>query len=166
MSRRSDWRTLVQSEPRPIVTTWRIAVPDYQQKDFHTVTAYVYGRLDLVDFLVQVLGAKERHRGSNPEMFHGEFTIGDSVIMVGIGKSIPPEFRPPAQWGVRPDSKEPPPGTFYVYVSDVEAAYKRALQMGMTSLSEAADQDWGDRMAGVRDSYGNHWWIATFTGSK
>jgi hypothetical protein len=55
-------------------------VPDYQQKDFHTVTAYVYGRLDLVDFLVQVLGAKERHRGSNPEMLHGEFTIGDSVI--------------------------------------------------------------------------------------
>ena len=95
-------------------------MPDYQQKDFHTVTAYVYGRLDLVDFLVQVLGAKERQRGSNPEMFHGEFTIGDSVIMVGIGKSIPPEFRPPAQWGVRPDSKEPPPGTFYVYVSDVD----------------------------------------------
>ena len=141
-------------------------MPDYQQKDFHTVTHYVYGRLDLIDFLKEVFGAEERHRGSDPDAFHGELKIGDSIVIVGVGKSIPPEFAPPPTWGVKSDSKAPPPSPAYVYVSDVDAAYQRAIRMGATSLCEPSDQPWRDRMAGVRDSYGNCWWIATFKGPK
>jgi PhnB protein len=139
---------------------------EYQQKDFHTVTPYVYGRLDLIDFLKEVFGAEQKHRGSDPENFHGEVRIGDSVVMVGIGKAVPPEFGPPDMWGTKPESKPPPPSTAYVYVPDVDAAYRRAIALGAASLSEPADQPWRDRMAGVRDSYGNSWWIATFKGPK
>jgi PhnB protein len=138
---------------------------EYQQRDFHTVTPYVYGRLDLIDFLKEVFGAEQKHRGSDPENFHGEFRIGDSVVMVGIGKTVPPEFGPPDMWGTKSETKPPTPSTAYVYVPDVDAAYRRALALGAVSLSEPADQPWRDRMAGVRDSYGNSWWIATFKGA-
>jgi len=43
----------------------------------------------------------------------------------------------------------------------VDAAYKRAVQAGGTSLREPADQFYGDRSAGVQDACGNQWWLAT-----
>lgn len=48
------------------------------------------------------------------------------------------------------------------YVEDTDAVYQRALQAGATSLREPADQFYGDRMSGVRDAFGNQWWIATY----
>ncbi len=36
-----------------------------------------------------------------------------------------------------------------------------SLQAGATSVMEPADQFYGDRNAGVKDSAGNCWWIAT-----
>jgi PhnB protein len=56
---------------------------------------------------------------------------------------------------------KPMPGAIYVYVSDTDTTYQRALQAGGTSLMEPADQFHGDRMAGVQDPFGNVWWIAT-----
>ena len=52
-------------------------------------------------------------------------------------------------------------GHTIVYVSDTDAIYKRALQAGATSLTEPADQFYGDRNASVQDPSGNRWWIAT-----
>jgi uncharacterized glyoxalase superfamily protein PhnB len=43
----------------------------------------------------------------------------------------------------------------------VDEVYRRALQAGAKSDREPADQFYGDRMAGVSDSGGNQWWIAT-----
>ncbi len=56
---------------------------------------------------------------------------------------------------------QPMPGSIHLYVHDTDAAYKRALQAGATSLREPADQFYGDRSAGVKDPVGDHWWIAT-----
>src|SRR3989442_4434617 len=36
-----------------------------------------------------------------------------------------------------------------------------ALKAGATSLREPMDAFYGDRTAGVKDSFGNSWWIAT-----
>ena len=55
----------------------------------------------------------------------------------------------------------PMPGSIYLYINDTDAAYKRALQAGATSVMEPADQFYGDRNAGVKDSSGNIRWIAT-----
>jgi uncharacterized glyoxalase superfamily protein PhnB len=59
-------------------------------------------------------------------------------------------------------------GAFHVYVRDCDAAYKRALEAGGKSLTEPADQEYGERSAGVVDAAGNHWYIATYkeTGYK
>ena len=49
----------------------------------------------------------------------------------------------------------------YVYVDDADAAYQRALAAGAASVQAPADQFYGDRSGGVRDPFGNLWWIAT-----
>jgi len=48
-----------------------------------------------------------------------------------------------------------------LYVEDCETVYKQALNAGAKSLREPADQFYGDRMAGVADPFGFHWWIGT-----
>jgi len=45
-------------------------------------------------------------------------------------------------------------------VDDADALYERALAAGATSLSPPTDQKYGDRVAAVEDSIGNHWFIA------
>jgi PhnB protein len=50
---------------------------------------------------------------------------------------------------------------FYLYVPDVDAMYHRAVGAGGTSMTEPADQPYGDRIAVVKDSFGNQWVLAT-----
>ena len=59
------------------------------------------------------------------------------------------------------DQWKPMPAMFYLYVEDVDAVYKRALEAGAKSIQEPATQAYGDRSGGVADSQGNQWWIAT-----
>ena len=116
---------------------------------FHSVTPYltVPGVAKLLDFLKQAFEAQELHRLTRPDgtIMHAELRIGDSPVMMGepMGGS-PPMF-----------------GSLYLYVHDVDAVYQRALQAGATSVSEPADQFYGDRSAGIKDPVGNQWWIAT-----
>jgi PhnB protein len=56
---------------------------------------------------------------------------------------------------------QPMPTMFYLYVPDVDALYQRAINAGATSMSAPADQPYGDRSAGVKDAFGNQWYIAT-----
>jgi uncharacterized glyoxalase superfamily protein PhnB len=55
------------------------------------------------------------------------------------------------------------PNTIYMYVPDVDAAYRRAMAApgAAQSLREPTDEWYGDRSAGVQDSQGNQWWLAT-----
>ena len=141
-------------------------MPEYQQKDFHTVTPYIYGRLGLIDFLKKAFGAELRYGDtSQEEGIHAEIKIGDSIVMLGIAKTTPREFGPSSEWN-KPPKEAPPPATLYVYLPDADAAYTRALSLGARSIGEPADMPWGDRVAGVADPYGNKWWVATFKGGK
>jgi uncharacterized glyoxalase superfamily protein PhnB len=76
---------------------------------------------------------------------HAQVRIGDSVVMVG-GSQEP---------------SVPSPAVLYVYVRDVDATYRSALQNGGTSVREPADQFYGDRSGAVKDPCGNTWWIAS-----
>jgi len=114
---------------------------------YHTVTPYlaVKDAAGLLDFLKQAFGAEEQFRMDGPDgkVGHAEARLGDSIIMLGDA----------------PD--QPMPAQIHLYVEDCDATYKRALQAGGTSEREPADQFYGDRSAGVRDSFGNLWWLAT-----
>jgi hypothetical protein len=50
---------------------------------------------------------------------------------------------------------------FYIYVVDVDAAHKRALDSGMSETMAPADMFWGDRFSAVDDRYGHRWCFAT-----
>jgi len=116
---------------------------------YHTVTPYltVEGAGRLIEFLKQAFGASEIACMKRPDgrIAHAELRIGDSVVMIGEARG---------DWGPRPS-------TMYVYVEDCDAFYKRAIAAGATSLTEPANQFYGDRHGGVKDPAGNYWWIAT-----
>jgi uncharacterized glyoxalase superfamily protein PhnB len=56
------------------------------------------------------------------------------------------------------------PTALHVYVEDVDAVHRRAIEAGASSLSEPTDQPYGERGSGVKDAAGNYWYIATGTG--
>ncbi len=119
-------------------------------KGYRRVTPYliVTAAARLIEFLQKAFGAKETHpRMARPDgtVMHAEVKIGDSILMMGEAGG---QF-------------QPMPAGFYLYVKDTDAVYRRALEAGATSVSEPADQFYGDRNAGVRDPVGNVWWIAT-----
>jgi uncharacterized glyoxalase superfamily protein PhnB len=63
--------------------------------------------------------------------------------------------------GEPPESSPPMPGCIHLYAVDTDALYHLALQAGATSLREPSNQFYGDRTAGVRDTTGNLWYLAT-----
>lgn len=84
-------------------------------------------------------------REEDGSFVHGEFHIGDSMIMIGDVK----------------DRFDPFPGMLYVYVPDVDVTYKKAMSEGATSVEEPADQEYGDRRAAFSDPAGNKWYVAS-----
>jgi uncharacterized glyoxalase superfamily protein PhnB len=56
---------------------------------------------------------------------------------------------------------EPTRTSIHLYVDDVDSMYRRALEAGGESLREPEDQFYGDRSAGIKDRFGNQWWLAT-----
>lgn len=121
--------------------------PSYRRQGFHTVTPYltVEQPAELLEFIKESFFATElgRTTGSAGGM-HAEARIGDSMLMVGGGVGL----------GKHPTA-------IHLYVTDVDEAYARALKAGATSLMEPADQEYGERSAGVQDPTGNLWYIAT-----
>jgi len=104
----------------------------------------------VLQFLTRAFGATGIEKYASPDgvIHHARATIGDTVIEMG-------EAHGPYQ---------PMPTMFYVHVADVDAAYRRAMGAGAASISEPADQAYGARHAGVRDPFGNEWYVARAIG--
>lgn len=116
---------------------------------FHTVTPYlvVKDAEQLIDFVKAAFDAAEVERmiDASGRISHAEFRIGDSMIMLSQATE---QF--PATTAM-----------LYVYVPDCDATYKKAVAAGGKSLMEPANQFYGDRNAGIADTNGIQWWIAT-----
>jgi uncharacterized glyoxalase superfamily protein PhnB/uncharacterized damage-inducible protein DinB len=127
---------------------WQAMVP-YKPDGEPAMAAYlvVRGAPSLIDFLKTVFEAVEVDRTVRQDgsVWNAIMAIGDSRVMVG-------EARPP---------RGPFPAMLYVYVPDVDATYARALAAGATPVTPPTDAFYGNRIAGVRDSLGNEWWMAT-----
>lgn len=103
-----------------------------------------------IGFMKEVLGAVvhvSHMRDDGQVIMHAEVLIGDSMIMLAEAT----------------DQYPPDTCALFVYVADADAAYERALAMGATSVMGLVDQPYG-RTCGVKDPYGNKWWITTHTG--
>ena len=124
----------------------------YIQEGFTAVTPYIFGKIELIDFLKIAFGAEIVHQPTPDSAghFHAEAKIGGAHVLIGNGSFTNSSMA----------------AGIYVYVPDVDAAYKKALSLGATSLREPVNESWGDRVGGVKDASGNHWWIATFKGAR
>jgi PhnB protein len=124
---------------------------------YHTVTPYlaVEDASAAIDFYKRAFGAKERGRMSGPDdmVMHAELEIGDSLVM--LSDPFPQaSTKPPKELGGTSVS-------VFLYVDDIDALYKRAVDAGATSVAEPDDMFWGDRFGAVQDPFGHTWTIAT-----
>ncbi len=123
---------------------------DYQPEGMRTVIPYlmVENVTQLLKFIEHVFGGKLKYKLDRPDgsVMHAEIAVGDSVIMAG---------EPTKEFGVFPAS-------IYIYVQDCDRIYEKALEHGAQSMMVPTDMKHaGERYGGVKDPFGNLWWIAT-----
>jgi len=121
----------------------------YKPENYSTVSPYliVNGASLTIDFLKRVFGAAELRQITDAEgkLMHAEVRIDDTVVMLA-------------------DSSAGWPGVaahVHIYVEDVDAVYRRALDAGAKSVQEPVKKDDEDKRGGVQDAGGTTWWIAT-----
>ncbi len=114
---------------------------------FHSVqaTINVDDVASLIAFITTVFDAKELDLYQMPDgnIVHAEFQIGDSIVILG------------------PRQDHSYPTKAFVYVPDVDATFALAVGQGAISVQAPEDQFFGQRVARVRDTWGNLWVIAT-----
>ena len=124
----------------------------YKPDGYTTVSPYliVDGASATIEFLRNVFGAIELRRFPDPtgKIMHAEVRMDDTVVMIADGTTGWP----------------PVPSHVHVYVPDVDATYKRALEAGATSVQEPVKKEDADKRGGVKDTGGTTWWIATKVG--
>ena len=108
-----------------------------------------------IEFYVRALGAKERNRMPGPggKVWHAELEIGDSVLMLSD------EF--PGSQMKSPKQLNGSSASIWLYVPDVDAAYRRAIEAGAKSVQEPQTMFWGDRFGSFVDPFGHSWSVAT-----
>lgn len=131
---------------------WYIATAQgesYKPKGMFSVNPYLHPRRaePLINFLKRAFGAQELAKYASPDgvVNHAVLRVGDSVLEMGEAHG----------------KYETMEAMFYLYVPNMEAVYRQSLAAGATSFQEPTDQPYGDRNAGVKDAFGNKWYIAT-----
>jgi uncharacterized glyoxalase superfamily protein PhnB len=124
----------------------------HKPENYSTVSPYliVNGASETIAFLERVFGAVELRRfpDESGKLMHSEVRIDDTVLMIADGA----EGWPPLQSHV------------HVYVADVDATYRFALEAGAESVQEPVRKQDEDKRGGVKDAGGTTWWIATKVG--
>ncbi len=123
------------------------AVPE----GMHTVTAAltIDGASEAIELYKRAFGAEEVDRAPDPsgkKIWHARLRIGSSAIFVNDAF---PEMGSTAQ-----------PTRLYLYLDNVDAAFKRAADAGLTVKMPLTDMFWGDRMGSLTDKWGNSWTLA------
>ena len=127
-------------------------------KGYHSVTPYltVSDGAAALAFYARAFGARETERMPGPggKIMHAEIRIGDSVVM--LSDEIPgvSSCRAPTSLGGTT-------GALFLYVPDVYASFRRAMDAGCKVLMPATDMFWGDRYGKLEDPFGNQWGLAT-----
>ena len=128
-------------------------IPD----DMHRVTPHLIcaGAAKAIEFYKKAFGAVEEARlpGQDGRLMHAVIRIhGDAVMLVD---EMP-------EWGaLSPKALKGSPVTLHLYVEDVDAFVKRALDAGAKLTMPVQDMFWGDRYGKLEDPFGHHWSVAT-----
>lgn len=114
---------------------------------------------DAINFYKKAFGAEEVGRMPAPDgrrIMHAAMRIGKSFIY--LNDDFPEYCEGKSS---TPTALKGTPVTLHHYVSDCDAAVKRAQDAGATVAMPATDMFWGDRYGVVIDPFGHKWSFAT-----
>jgi len=123
---------------------------------------YYQDAVKAIDWLCRAFGFEVRLKveGDGGRIEHSELVFGEGLIMVGDSEKrerFPYRRSPPEIGGFNTQN-------LMLYVDDVEAHCKRALEAGARIVSEPSTEDygeeyWSDRGYECEDVGGHHWWF-------
>jgi PhnB protein len=123
----------------------------------HTVTPHLTcaGAAAAIEFYKRAFQAVEVARMAGPDgkLMHAMVRIGDSAVM------LVDEF--PDYGAIGPKTLKGSPVTMHLYVDDVDAFVRRAVDAGAKITMPLADMFWGDRYCQFEDPFGHRWSAAT-----
>ena len=125
---------------------------------YHSVTPYlcVNGAAQAIEYYKKAFGATELFRMEHDgKVGHAEIKIGDSPIMLAD------EF--PGMGFLSPLTLGGSPMGIMIYVPDVDAVFKQAIDAGGIEKKPVQDQFYGDRSGTLTDPFGHVWTVATHT---
>ena len=114
---------------------------------FNTVTPYFFveGAERFIEFLVQGLEGIEVSRHMNGDRIaNAQVRLGTSTVMVSEASAGFPAMQ----------------ASYYLYVENADESMQRAIAAGATKIMEVADMPYQDRQGGIRDQFGNLWWLS------
>lgn len=125
---------------------------------FHSVTPMVMFKdaRKALEFYKRAFGAQELFAMPGPDgkgVMHAELRIGDSIIMMGEENPHEPCKSAETIGGS--------PVSFYIYLENVDAAFRRAVEAGAETRMPVQEMFWGDRVGTVQDPFGYAWSLAT-----
>ncbi len=127
---------------------------------YHSLTTYlsIKGAAAAIAFYKQAFGAEELYRLPMPDgrVGHAELQIGDSRLMLADEM---PEM--PGAIAKSPRTLGGVSSGLNLYVGDVDAQFKRAVDAGATVKRPVTNQFYGDRSGTVEDPFGHVWTIST-----
>ena len=99
-----------------------------------------------LDFLTEGLDGEivDIHASDDGIVRNAHIRFGDTTIMVSEAT----------------DEQKASQGTYYLYVTDADAAMANALEAGGREIMPAGFRPYGERQGGVRDIQGNVWWLS------
>src|SRR3712207_1960878 len=103
----------------------------YKPQGYSSVSAYVVANdaRRVIDFLIKSFDARQTRRYDMPDgsIMHAEVQIDDTIVMIADGGG----------------DNQPFPVWLHVYVPDVDASYRRALDAGGLPRAEPAQRGRG-----------------------
>jgi uncharacterized glyoxalase superfamily protein PhnB len=139
----------------PFGNFWYIATPKGWTpgpEGLRSIQPYLHLRdaHKMIPFLEAAFSAEDLGTHKSPEgiVQHATFRIGNATLELGEAHGEYP----------------PMPGRMHIYVPDTDALYAQALRAGATSTEAPSNKPYGDRAAGVKDPFGNTWFLATHLG--
>lgn len=114
---------------------------------FNTVTPYFFveGAEAFIEFLVHGFGGIEIGRHMNGERIaNAQVRLGTSTVMVSEASAGFPAM----------------PASYYLYVENADESMGKAIAAGGTQIMEVADMPYQDRQGGIKDQFGNLWWLS------
>jgi len=139
----------------PFGNHWYIAKPrgwTPEPQGLRSVQPYLHLREahKMIPFLEAAFGAEAMGVHTSPQgaVLHATIRIGNATLEIDEAHG----------------GNQPMPCHLHVYVPDTDAVYAQALRAGATSIEAPRNAPYGDRAAGVKDAWGNSWFIGTYLG--